>query len=55
VADASLTHSVWLDHVPDLVAVCVEEWKLRLGDPFEAGAAGFSVRAVLPDGATAVL
>jgi streptomycin 6-kinase len=55
VADASLTHSVWLEHVPDLVAECVEEWGLRLGEPYEAGAAGYTVRADLPDGAPAVL
>ena len=54
-ADASLTHSVWLEHVPDLVAECVEEWGLRLGDPYEAGAAGYTVRAELPDDTPAVL
>jgi streptomycin 6-kinase len=55
VADASLTHGVWLEHVPDLVAECVEEWGLRLGEPYEAGAAGYTVRADLPDGTHAVL
>ena len=54
-ADASLTHSVWLEHVPDLVAECVEEWGLRLGEPYEAGAAGYTVRADLPDDTPAVL
>jgi streptomycin 6-kinase len=55
VADASLTHGVWLERVPDLVAECVEEWELRLGEPYEPGAAGYTVRADLPDGTPAVL
>ena len=54
-ADASLTHGVWLERVPDLVADCVEEWGLRLGEPYAPGAAGYAVRAELPDGAPAVL
>jgi streptomycin 6-kinase len=55
VADASLTHGVWLERVPDLVAECVEEWGLQLGEPYETGAAGFAMRAELPDGRPAVL
>jgi streptomycin 6-kinase len=55
VADASLTHGVWLERVPDLVAECVEEWGLRLGEPYAPGAAGYAVRAELPDGQPAVL
>jgi streptomycin 6-kinase len=55
VADAGLTHGVWLERVPELVAECVEEWGLRLGEPYEAGAAGYAVRADLPDGTPAVL
>jgi streptomycin 6-kinase len=55
VADAGLTHGVWLARVPDLVAECVEEWGLSLGEPYEAGAAGYTVRADLPDGTPAVL
>jgi streptomycin 6-kinase len=55
VADAGLTHGVWLERVPDLVAECVEEWALQLGEPYEAGAAGYTVRADLPDGPPAVL
>jgi len=55
VADPGLTHGVWLERVPDLVAECVEEWGLRLGAPYEAGAAGYTVRADLPDGTPAVL
>jgi streptomycin 6-kinase len=55
VADASLTHGVWLERVPELVAECIEEWKLELGEPYEAGAAGYAVRAALTDGTPAVL
>lgn len=54
-ADASLTHGVWLERVPDLVAECVEEWGLRLGEPYEPGAAGYTVRVELPDDTPAVL
>jgi streptomycin 6-kinase len=55
VADASLTHRVWLERVPDLVAQCVEEWGLQLGEPYPSGAAGYAVRTELPDGRPAVL
>jgi streptomycin 6-kinase len=55
VADAGLTHGVWLERVPDLVNECVDEWGLRLGKPYDAGAAGYAVRADLPDGTLAVL
>jgi streptomycin 6-kinase len=55
VADASLTHGVWLERVPDLVAECVEEWGLQLGEPYAPGAAGYAVRAELPDGRPSVL
>jgi streptomycin 6-kinase len=55
VADASLTHGVWLEHVPDLVAQCVDEWGLQLGEPYAPGAAGYAARAELPDGRPAVL
>jgi streptomycin 6-kinase len=55
VADASLTHGVWLERVPELVAECVEEWGLRLGESYQAGAAGYTVRADLPDGTPVVL
>ena len=54
-ADASLTHGVWLERVPELVAECAEEWELELGEPYEAGAAGYAVRAGLTDGTPAVL
>jgi streptomycin 6-kinase len=55
VADASLTLGVWLERVPDLAAECADEWELRLGEPYEPGAAGHAVRAALPDGRRAVL
>ncbi len=54
-ADAGLTHGVWLERVPDLLTECVEQWGLDLGDPYVAGAAGYTVRAVLPDRTPAVL
>jgi streptomycin 6-kinase len=55
VADASLTHGVWLERVPELVADCAEEWGLALGEPYQLGAAGYAVRADLPDRTPAVL
>ena len=54
-ADASLTHGVWLERVPELVAECAEEWGLTLGEPYQLGAAGYAVRADLPDKTPAVL
>jgi streptomycin 6-kinase len=55
VAGAHLTHSDWLRTVPDLATDCCKDWGLRLGAPYEAGAAGYAVRADLPDGTPAVL
>jgi streptomycin 6-kinase len=55
VADASLTHGVWLERVPELVAECAAEWGLTLGEPYQSGAAGYTVRAELADGTPAVL
>jgi streptomycin 6-kinase len=55
VADASLTHGVWLERVPELVAECAADWGLTLGKPYQAGAAGYTVRAELADGTPAVL
>jgi streptomycin 6-kinase len=55
VADAGLTHDVWLERVPHLVSECVDEWRLQLGEPYASGAAGYAVRATLPDGTAAVL
>ena len=54
-ADAGLTHDAWLERVPELVDECVDAWDLRLGDPYPAGAAGYTVRADLADGTPAVL
>ena len=54
-ADASLTHGVWLERAPDLVAQCVEEWGLQLGQAYVGGAAGHVHRVELPDGTPAVL
>jgi streptomycin 6-kinase len=55
VADTGLTRGVWLERVPDLVKECVDEWGLRLGEPYNKGVAGHVVRADLPDGTPAVL
>jgi streptomycin 6-kinase len=54
-AGAGLTHADWLERVPGLVTECVGKWGLRLGEPYVAGAAGYTVRAELPDGTAAVL
>jgi streptomycin 6-kinase len=53
--DAGLTHAEWLERVPDLVAAWRNEWELQLGEPYQAGAAGYTVRAELADGTRAVL
>lgn len=50
-----MSHTDWLERVPDLVAHCREVWGLRLGEPYLAGAAGYTVRADLQDGTAAVL
>jgi streptomycin 6-kinase len=55
VADPGLTHGSWLERVPELVRECVERWELRLGEPYAAGAAGYTRRVELPDGTPAVL
>jgi len=55
VADAGLTLDEWLPRVPRLLDECVERWQLRLGEPYASGAAGYAVRADLPDGTPAVL
>lgn len=54
-ADAGLTHGVWLERVPGLLAECVGKWRLELGAPYDQGAAGYTVRAALADGTPAVL
>jgi len=38
-----------------LAAAVARDWGLRLGDPYPPGAAGYAVRAALPDGTPAVL
>jgi streptomycin 6-kinase len=38
-----------------LAAAIARDWDLRLGDPYPPGAAGYVVRAELPDGTPAVL
>jgi streptomycin 6-kinase len=55
VAGAHLTHADWLRTVPALATDCCKDWGLRLGEPYEAGAVGYTVRAELPDGTPAVL
>ena len=54
-AEPGLRRGVWLERVPELVHECVERWDLRLGEPYVAGAAGYTTRAELPDGTQAVL
>ena len=54
-ADPGLTHGAWLERVPELVSECVDLWELRLGEPYAAGAAGYTARVELPDGTPAVL
>ncbi len=54
-ADTGLTHDLWRERVPDLLQECADDWNLRLGDPYVPGAAGYAVRADLPDGTAAVL
>ncbi len=44
----------WLARLPRLVAECVDLWRLRLGEPFDAHVS-LVVRAELPDGNPAVL
>jgi streptomycin 6-kinase len=55
VADTSLTHAEWSRGVPALVDRFRDEWNLRMGKPYDAGAAGYTVRAELDDGTPAVL
>jgi streptomycin 6-kinase len=45
----------WLDRLPLLLSECAEEWKLRLGAPFEPATISLVVPATLPDGSAAVL
>lgn len=52
---SDLTHAEWLERVPDLVSDRCEKWALRLGEPYVAGAAGYTARAELEDRTPAVL
>jgi streptomycin 6-kinase len=52
---AVLTHADWLARVPELLQACCEQWELRVGEPYPAGAAGHAVRAEFSDGSRAVL
>jgi streptomycin 6-kinase len=45
----------WLARLPRLVDECVEQWSLRLGEPFPYANVSVAVPAQLPDGAEAVL
>jgi streptomycin 6-kinase len=45
----------WLERLPQLVAECVEEWKLTLGAPFEPAHISYVAGVELPDGTPAVL
>jgi streptomycin 6-kinase len=55
VPDAGLTLEAWLPRLAGLLEECVELWELRLAEPYAPGAAGYAVRAELPDGTPAVL
>ena len=54
-AGSGLTYGAWLERVPDLVQDSVARWELTLGERYPPGAAGYAVRAYLPDGSPAVL
>jgi streptomycin 6-kinase len=54
-AGTRLTHGDWLERVPQLLSESAEEWRLRLGDPYPQGAAGYAVRAETADGERVVL
>lgn len=45
----------WLDRLPLLASECAEEWKLRLGAPFEPATISLVVPATLQDDSAAVL
>jgi streptomycin 6-kinase len=45
----------WLARLPRLTAECVEQWSLRLGEPYEYANVSLAVPAKLPDGTSAVL
>jgi streptomycin 6-kinase len=45
----------WLAQLPRLVDECVEQWSLRIGDPFPSAFESLASAAILPDGTGAVL
>lgn len=45
----------WLERLQRLASECAEEWRLRLGAPFEPATVSLVVPATLPDGSEAVL
>jgi streptomycin 6-kinase len=45
----------WLARLPRLVDECVEQWSLRIGDPFPSAFESVASAAILPDGTGAVL
>jgi streptomycin 6-kinase len=45
----------WLDSIPALAARAVERWGLELGEPFEAGMAGWTAPATTATGADVVV
>jgi streptomycin 6-kinase len=50
-----LTLADWLARVPALLEECREQWRLRLGERYPPGAAGYAVRVEFEDGTRAVL
>ena len=54
-AGAPLDISLWRANVHELIEECAEQWGLRLGEAYVAGAVGHVLRAELPDGTPAVL
>jgi len=55
VAGQPVEITLWRANVHELLAECVEQWALRLDEPYAPGAVGHVLRAELPDGTRAVL
>ena len=45
----------WLERLPRLVEECLEQWSLRVGEPFAGGNVAWVAPTQLPDGSKAVL
>ncbi|MCZ6784739.1 MAG: aminoglycoside phosphotransferase, partial [Proteobacteria bacterium] len=45
----------WFDALPRLVDECVEEWSIRIGDPYPGSHVSLVLPAILPDATDAVL